>query len=167
MDSITKSINSDVDYIYIKHVDDEKVWGLKTGGANHSILLKESIIENPNTDSYGTTESNPMSIDTIKPYTLPFIVSYMNFYDGTPEKNPPEKPIKSIHLSVIFGDEYHLFTSIYSETDSVKTKILKLNDHIEMSMYFKLQIVCDKLCSIVASILKELDITSIKKLADC
>lgn len=160
-----KSLESDVEYIFIKHVDDEKVWSLTSGSATHSVLLKESIICNHNNDSYGTTKTNPMIINTIKSKTLPFIIDYMNFYDGKIEKGPPEQPIKSIHLSVILGEEYHLFTSIYSETDTIKSKILKLNDHIESALYFNIQHLHKKLCAIIASILKELDITEIKKLA--
>jgi hypothetical protein len=161
-----KGLDSEVDYIYIKHDDSEKVWRMTVGSASNSVLLKESIIDNPNTESYGTNENNPMAIKTIKTDTLPIIVDYMNFYDGTAEKEPPEKPIKNIHLSVIFGDEYTLFINIYDESDSVKTKILKLNDHVESALYFGIKHLHKKLCAIAAYILKDLSISEIKKLSE-
>jgi hypothetical protein len=166
MENKIKGLDSDDGFVFIKHESDTKVWQLPNGSAEHSILLKESIIDNPNTESYGTSESNPMMIKNIKVETIPFIVAYMNFYNGKNEKDPPEQPIKNIHLSVIFGDEYHLFTDIYNETDSVKTKILKLNDHIESTLYFSIKHLHKKLCAIAASILKDLNIAEIKKLVD-
>jgi hypothetical protein len=161
----SKGLSQTSEFVYIKHNSDPNVWQLPTGGAILSNMLKESIIDNPNTESYGTSESNPMMIKDIKVETIPFIVEYIKFYDGCVEIEPPEHPVKNIHLSVIFGDEYHLFKDIYSDTDSIKIKILKLNDIIESSLYFRITHLPKKLCAIIATILKDLNIAEIKKLA--
>ena len=158
-------LDSNAVFVFIKHNEADTVWQLTYDSASHSSLLKESIINNPNKESYGTVKSNPMYIKTIKVYTMPFIVAYMNYYGDKSETEPPEQPIKNIHLSVIFGDEYKLFTNIYDESDSIKTKILKLSDHVESALYFGIANLHKKLCAIVASILKDLSIAEIKKLA--
>jgi hypothetical protein len=160
-----KGLDSNDGFVFIKHESDPMVWQLPNGSAEHSLLLKESIIDNPNTESYGTSEGNPMMIKNIKVDTIPFIIDYMNFYEDKNEKEPPEQPIKNIHLSVIFDEEYHLFMDIYDETDSVTNKILKLNDHVETTLYFGIKHLHKKLCAIAASILKDLSISEIKKLS--
>jgi hypothetical protein len=163
-----KGLNADLNirYIYIKHDDNETVWKLTRSSAEHSGLLKESIIDNPNSDSYGTKENNPFAINNVSIETIPFIIEYMNHFDGKSETEPPEKPVKNIHLSVIFGDEYPLFTKIYNSEESVKTKILKLNDHIESALYFCINNLHKKLCAIIASIFKDLTIKEIKQLIE-
>lgn len=158
-DEITK-------YIYIRHKDDEKVWQLTNGGAAHSALLRDSIINNPNVDSYGILEKNPMIVDAIKLHTIPFIVSYMNFYDCQPEPNPPETPLKNIHPSVIFGDAYELFINIYDSGDTSISKILKLNDTIQSALYFNITHLPKKLCAIIAHIIKDLSLDEVKKISD-
>jgi hypothetical protein len=153
-------------FVFIKHKDSETVWKLPSGGAIHSILLRDSIINNPNTESYGILETNPMIIDNIKMHTIPFIVSYMNFYDCQTESNPPEFPLKNIHPSVIFGDEYELYVNIYNSEDTVISKILKLNDNIQSALYFNITHLPKKLCAIIAHIIKDLSLDDVKKISD-
>lgn len=155
-----------VKYVFIRHKDDETVWQLSSGGAMHSALLRDSIINNPNVDSYGTLKTNPMIIDAVKLHTIPFIVSYMNFYECKIESNPPEMPLKNIHPSVIFGDSYELFINIYNSEDSIISKILKLNDNIQAAVYFNIQHLPKKLCAMIAHILKDLSIDDVKKISD-
>jgi hypothetical protein len=160
-----KSLDSNDDgFVFIKHKMNSTIWKLKNTSAKHSLLLKESIIDNPNTETYGTSESNPMSLTGINLDTIPFVVAYMKHYDGIVERDPPEQPLKNIHLSVLFDTEYHLFNNIYDEDNSVDEKLLILNDYIETSLYFDIKHLPNKLCAIAASILKDLPIAEIKQL---
>lgn len=157
---------SEKSYIFIKHINDDNTWKITRESALHSELLKETIIDNPNSDTYGIIETNPFIINIIKINTIKFAVDYMEFYSGIVEKVPPEYPLKNIHISILLDGEYHLFNNIYLENDDVKTKIIKLNDCIETATYFAIKNLPKKICAIIAFILKDLSITDIKKLSE-
>jgi hypothetical protein len=157
---------TDTKNIFIKHIDKSTIWVISRLGAAHSALLKESIIDNPNADTYGTELKNPLIISSIKVNTIDFIIAYLEFYKCNIEAPAPEHPIKNIHISIILDKEYHLFKDLYNDTDTIKVKILKLNDHIETSMHFGIKHLHKKLCAIIAFILKDLNSLDIQKLSE-
>lgn len=156
--------NETDEFIYIKHSDTDTVYEIPTTAAIHSKLLRESVIENITTDTYGKVRTNPIIITIIKADTMDFIVKYMLRYNDKIEKFAPESPIKNIHISIIFGDEYDLFANIYDEKDSLKTKIIKINNFIESALYFDFKHLHRKLCAIIASLLLDVDIDELKSI---
>jgi hypothetical protein len=160
----TKGLDITESSIYIKHVSNKKIWKIPETAATHSKLLREGIIDNTNNETYGKVESNPMIITSILDETLPFIIRYLLHYNNKVEKVAPESPIKNIHISVIFGDEYELFSDIYSKTDSLKEIVIKINNIIEASLYFDFKYLHKKLCAIIASLLLNVDIDNLKDL---
>ena len=159
-----KKLDIDDSSIYIKHTDDPKIYKIPVTAAVHSKLLRDSIIENTNNDTYGKEETNPMIVNIIINDTLPFIVKYLLYYNNRVESDAPESPIKNIHISLIFGDEYALFSNIYSDNDSLKEKIVKINNIIESALYFDFKHLHKKLCAIIASLILNVEISDLKSL---
>jgi hypothetical protein len=149
-----KNINRNV---FIKHIDNTIIYQIPYTAAIHSKFIKECVINNFE-DVYGKSANNPLIIpSTVKPHTIDFIVKYMNYYDDKPEKTPPEAPLQDIHLSVIFKDEYILFKDLHQmECDSIKTKMLEINDYTISAMYFNFNYLHEKLCALSASIFSNL-----------
>lgn len=163
--SEVKGLEQGVYSIYIKHTNSDKVYEIPSTAAVHSRLIKESIIDNiSESDVYGKIKNNPLNITTINESGMDFIVKYFMYYDNKLEKIAPESPLKNIHLSTIFGDEYELFSQLYTEDDTLKEKIIKLNILIEASLYFDFKYLHRKLCAIVSSLLLNADITTLKSL---
>lgn len=168
MTSVKKEINDLLcgSNVYIKHVKNDKIYKIPSTAAIHSNLLKESIVENNDTDTYGKIKSNPMSINAVDVSTMDYIVKYMMYYNDKPEKPAPERPLTNIHLSVVFDDEFELFNNIYIENDTLVEKIMKMSVLIESAMYFDFKFLHLKLSAIIASLLKnatELEIESLKR----
>jgi len=155
-----EEINADDSIIYIKHKNESTIYEIPASAVQHSNLLREII--DCETDKY--TLDNPIVISEVNAETMPFIINYMRYYDNKLEKPPPESPIKDIHISVIFGDEYKLFSDIYSENDTLKEKIIKINSITESALYFDFKYLHKKLCAIIASLLLNIDINQIKSL---
>jgi hypothetical protein len=157
----------DSETVYIKHKDNTHIYEIPYTAAKHSKLLYEFIIDtNPN-ESYGKIMSNPFIINiqnSFEIFSLEFIVKYMKFYDNKKETLAPEAPIKHLHISLIIGDDYILFDNIYNINDTLKEKIIKLNDIIVASLYFGIKHLHKKLSAITASLLINLDIDELKKL---
>ena len=154
-----------IENIYIKHIDCVDIHTITTTAAIHSKLLKESIIDvNNKDDNYGKSLLTPMVINVISANTIKFICDYMTYYDNKVEVDAPESPLKNIHISVILGDEYHLFSGLLNDDDNLKTKITKINNYIESSMYFGCRQLTRKLCAIIANILVDVDITELNTL---
>jgi hypothetical protein len=152
----------EIEYIYIKHRDNERVYKIPTSAAIHSKLLKETIIDDETAETHGKCEKTPLIIKTIDVFAVPFIVKYMEFYDGIPEKIAPESPLKDIHISIIFAKEYVLFNDIYEETDTLKEKISKLGLVINASHYFIFKHLHKKLCAIITSLIRDVDISMLR-----
>ena len=171
MSQVSKSENKEeikeidnVEFIYMKHRSADTLYEIPTSAAIHSKLLRESIIENITKDTYGKVNTNPLIITIIKVDTMDFIVKYMIRYNNKIEKFAPESPIKNIHISIIFGEEYTLFNNIYDEKDSLRTKIIKINNLIESALYFDFKYLHRKLCAIISSLLLDVDIDELKSI---
>lgn len=160
MTSETKS-NSCATNIYIKHESDLKLWKIPYAGGLHSNLIKDIICNNSN-GLYAIGEKTPIIIKSVKLDTIQLIVNYMEFYNDKPEIPAPNFPLNYIHISIILKDEYHLFTDIYIESDSVKTNILRLNDFINTAIYFNMPTLQNKLCAIVAYIIMNIPTADLK-----
>jgi hypothetical protein len=165
-DEVNNSSNNiaEINYIYLKHIDDDVIWKITETSAIHSKLIKESIIEIDNEENYGKSPQYPMILKTINITTIPLIISYFKFYDNIAESCSPELPLKNIHISYILGDEYNLFKSLYKINDLNKDKIIILNNHITTALYFGFKYLHEKLCAIVANILKDLEIHELQAL---
>jgi hypothetical protein len=154
-----------IENVYIKHINCVNIHTITTTAAIHSKLLKESIIDiNNKDDNYGKTLLTPMIITVINADTIKFICDYISYYDNKVEVDAPESPLKNIHISVILGDEYHLFSGLLNNDDNLKTKITKINNYIESSLYFGCKQLTRKLCAIIANILVGVDINEFNSL---
>jgi hypothetical protein len=142
--------------IFIKHISNNKIWKIDKLSAIHSELININIIENTNSDSYGRSSYNPLVVSDVSIDTIDFIITYLSKGNGT--KSAPEYPIKNIHISVTLDDEYHLFADLYSDKESLKDKILKLNEYVRTAVYFKIKHLPNKLCSIIAFLLKDINV---------
>ena len=151
-------------FIYMRHESDKTLWKIKYKAAYNSRFLKTSIMENPNSNSYGSIEENPIIIKAVDLRTIPFIIKYMEYFIDKPESLPPEQPLKNIHISVLLGDEYSMFVGLYDETDELKTKLVKLNMFIKSALYFDIKYLHKKLCAITASLLTNKSFSEIKNM---
>ena len=140
-------------FCYFKCRNQDKIWGIPYNSAIHSKFLKDSIIYNIQKDNIGNFENNPLIIDNIDPIIIEFIVDYLLYFNNIQESNPPEYPLKNIHMSNILCDEYHLFKFIY---DYDKSDISNLLEKLcKYTLYFELPILHEKICAVFADIVKE------------
>lgn len=152
------------EFIYIKHIDNEKVFAIPEMAASRSKLLKDFIIDGGKTDNYGMVPHKPMIISNYTFNTFEFTYNYLMYHNGKNESYAPESPLKNIHISTILGDEYTLFDNLVDENSDLKSNLIKINDHIETSMYFGCVQLTKKLCAVVASLLSNADINTLNKL---
>jgi hypothetical protein len=153
-------------FIYIKHVESPKTWEIKLKNVHTSSFLNDGIIANESDNTYGYSAEDPVIIKNIKLYTLPLIFEYMNYFGCNPESVSPEAPIIDIHISDILGKEYPLYANLYLDDDSIKEKIVKLNDHVESALYFGFKYLHKKLCAIIANLIKDSSIDELNALID-
>lgn len=161
--------DSELKNIYIKHINSDKIWTVDFKSARISKFLQESIIDNDSKDdSYGLSETTPLIIrDTVKKQTMPFVIEYMKYFrDAKYESTSPEAPLKNSHISVILGDEYTLFKDMCDEKSDLKTKILELNYYVSASLYFGFKYAHKKICAMIASLLKNKEISELKTLTE-
>jgi len=156
------------EFVYIKHISSKHIFKLPYTAAIHSKYITSNIIENMTSNNYGKIRTNPMIINdadtNIDFQSMEFVINYMKYYDNHKENIAPEAPIKNIHISLIIGDEYKLFDSIYDEQDSLKEKLSKINNIVIASLYFKIKYLHKKLCAISASLLLNSNIEEIKRI---
>jgi hypothetical protein len=164
-ESITGLDEESVEYIYLQHSLNPKVWKIPYTAAVHSKLIRTSVIENTNADSYGKTKLTPLVISEVNYETIKFIVSYMNYYDGKKEKCSPKKPIKKIHISYILDKEYPLFEVICDNKLPMKEKLVIYNDYIKSAVYFGFEYLHEKLCAIVANMFSEFTLHELQQLS--
>lgn len=150
--------------VYIKHNNDKKIYTIPTTASIHSKLLRNLIIENISEDTCGKIETNPLVITAVKLEAWNYIINYMMYYNNKLEKCAPESPLKKIHISVILGDEYTLFDNIYNEHDTLKEKILKIQNIREASVYFDFKYMFQKLSAIMASLISDADINELQEI---
>ena len=136
MEEIKKLDNDEIENIYIRYQDHEKLWTVPKKAAVHSKLINDIMIDNVNNnDSYGSKLS-PIIISNIKFDTIDFMIRYMMYYNNKIEKCAPEGPLKNIHISIVFGDEFELFKDIYELDKPLKEKFIYINYLIESAIYF-------------------------------
>jgi len=163
--SLSLDDNEEKAMIFIKHQDSETVWEIPTTAACHSKLIKDGIIDNNDTELYGKEYKNPMIIpNTVKVETIEFMVNYMVYYNYKDEKPAPASPLKDIHISVIFGDEYELFKDVCENKMELKEMVIYVNSLIESATYFGFKHLHKKYCAIVAYKLSSLSIEQLEKM---
>lgn len=151
--------------IYIKHTDSDKIWSVPADAANISPLLKRNILDRIDSDTYGLSDKNPLIINDINANAIPFIISYLLLCRGRREREPPEQPLKNIHMSVLLGDEFPLFEDLCDCDLNHLEKISKINSILEAAEYFGMDILAEKLCAIIASIfIKNMSLNDFKKI---
>jgi hypothetical protein len=52
------------------------------------------------------------------------------------------------------------------DDDSIKEKIVKLNDHVESALYFGFKYLHKKICAIIANLIKDTSIDELNALVD-
>jgi len=144
--------------VYIKN--DKTTWKVSLESVKYSSLLK-SATESTNSN-YGS-EANPIIITASADVTQ-YVVSYINYYSDKTELPAPEAPLKNIHISVTLDGEYHLFKDIYLDSDTALQKLMKINKFADASLYFGVKTLHDKLCAIMAFVLKDLTESEIRQL---
>ena len=151
--------------IYLKHTGDINVFHVSRSAAKNSKLLKSSILENPNAETYGS-ESNPMIVTVPDITTMPFIIRYLEFFADRNESAPPEAPLRNVDISVLLDGEYHLFADIYAENINLGEKLQLMKIYIEAAIYFDIKHLHKKLAAIVAFLIKNKTIAELKELMD-
>jgi len=162
-----KGLDEDVEilYVYLRHASNPKVWKIADSAATHSKLITSAIIDNADDDLYGRTEESPFVISGVKFPTMELMVSYMNYYNGKPEKCAPELPLKNIDISYILEEEYELFVNICDPNLDMGSKLVIYNDFIRSAIYFGFEYLHKKLCAIVANMFKDLSLSELKQLS--
>jgi hypothetical protein len=164
----TKSSES-AQYVYIKHINNTQIYKLPFSTTVHSKLLRDTILENMTSETYGKIETNPMIINNyttgINHNSMVFVLNYMKYYDNKIETPAPDAPIKNIHISLIIGDGYKLFDNIYDKDTPLKESIISINKLIEASLYFNIKHLDKKLCAITASLILNSNINELKSIS--
>lgn len=165
-DTKIESLDEDVkkEFIYIKHTSKDKIWAIDYNETKKMTNLVDRIIDLPDTELYGVSIDNPIHIDGVNEEVFPFIIKYIENFKETPEKCAPDAPLKNIHISIILEGEYHLFEGIYEENDSLPVKLKKINTCIDAALYFGMRNFQMKLCAIVASLVKNMEMSELTKL---
>lgn len=134
--------------LYIKHEKETSNYAVTKDMMKYSTFLQnisESVMD--------CDKSNPMIIKQNQPKHLSFVMSYINKCVSTGyELNEPESPLKSVHLSVILGDEYELFSSLV-EIDDFPNNIGILHEYMQVADYLGCNKLFKKLTSMCAHIL--------------
>jgi hypothetical protein len=151
--------------IYFRHIDGTKVFSVSKKASVISELLKSIMVYSK--DSDGRSIDLPLVFDVYhgNDTIFEFIQSYMEYFEGKDESDPPVKPLpNNKHISLIFQDEYKIFLYIVKENDTLKFKIETINKYIMTALYFDLNKLSNKLAAIVASLIKSKSLDELKTL---
>lgn len=143
--------------VYVRHVNDNKIFSIPYSAAVHSGLIKIIIDEKKETN--GKTEDDPFIIpNTVKSDAFYFSINYMLFNkENKYEKPAPEPPLKeSLNLETILGDEYKLFEQFDKLKINQKKDKIAINDYFEMASYMDFKQLDNKLAAITAYNIREL-----------
>jgi hypothetical protein len=149
------------DRIYFRN--DSLTFSVSEKAAVISKLLTSIMVD---TNS-GRSENNPLvfNVEHGSDEIFKFIQIYMEYFEGKDESEPPPKPLPSnTHISAIFQDEYHIFSNIVKENDTLKVKLETLNKYIIVAIYFDIKNLPTKLSAIVASLIQSKTLTQLKNL---
>jgi hypothetical protein len=150
--------------IYLAHQSSPTdVYAVAYSAAKLSDKLKVALIDNTPDDTYGTSPDNPLLLDSsVNPKTIKFVVDYMNQFAEVDEPDAPEKPLKNIDMSVVFGDEYKLFSTIYDPKSNPKEQIAYIYEHITIANNLGMVTLVHKLCALIGSFIKGKPLDEIK-----
>ena len=99
-------------FTFIKHKHSPIIHRLNTKGCYKSKYIYNIISDS--TSQCGKSIDNPIIISTeVKLYTMGLIINYIKYYSEKKELPAPDAPLKDVHLSVIFGDEYEIFHELH------------------------------------------------------
>ncbi len=148
MSNTKKQTDESKTMLYIKHEKQTDMYTISKDISKYSTYLHNmlDIVMNCN-------DANPIVIKHGEPKHLAFVVSYMKkCLEEKTEKQAPEKPLKSVHLSVILKDEYELFNNLVKIED-FPNNIYVLHDYMKVADYLGCKQLFDKFSSVVAHIL--------------
>jgi hypothetical protein len=159
------SENDENSRVYFRHASGTTVFSVTQQASIISKLLTSTMLDSNDID--GKSEDNPLvfNVDNGTDDIFEFIQSYMEYFEGKTESNPPPKPLpNNTHISAILHDEYILFSDIVNENDTLKVKIETFNKYIIVALYFDIKHLATKLAAIVASLIQTKSLTQLKTL---
>jgi hypothetical protein len=166
---ITEVLGLDVDEktdrIYFRHIDGTTVFSVSEQASTISKLLTSTMVDSKDSDGRSIDTPLVFNVDHGTDEIFAFIQSYMEYFEGKSETEPPSKPLpNNTHISVIFQDEYELFSDIVPENDTLKVKLETINKYIITALYFDIKNLATKLAAIVASLIQSKSLTQLKNL---
>jgi hypothetical protein len=151
--------------IYFRHIDGIKVFSVSEKASVISELLTSTMVDSKDSDGRSIGKPLVFDVDHGNDTIFEFIQSYMEYFEGKDESDPPVKPLpNNKHISLIFQDEYKIFLDIVKEDDTLKFKIETINKYIMTALYFGLNKLSNKFVAIVASLIKSKSLDELKNL---
>ena len=148
MTTIKKQTDESKNMLYIKHEKQTDIYAISKDMTKYSTYLHNTLDM-----VMDCNNTNPIIVKQGEPKHLEFVINYMTkCLEEKIEKQAPEKPLKSVHLSVILGDEYELFNNLV-EIEDFPNNIHDMHEYMKVADYLGCKQLFDKFSSIVAHIL--------------